>query len=116
MKKQKKLTPIHPGEILREELLKPLNLSADQLAAKIHVPVERVTQILNGEDAIGADTELRLSRFFETSPEFWMNLQSHYELQVTMDLIAEELAATIKPYKSESKEKKALRKSNEILF
>lgn len=110
MKKQKRLTPIHPGEILREELLRPLNINAGQLASKIHVPVEKIMQILNGEDAIGADTALRLSRFFETTPEFWMNLQSHYELQVVKNSIEEELAETIQPYNSDFIKKKSTKK------
>ncbi len=72
---------IHPGEHLAEEL-KALGMSAAELARKIHVPTNRVTQILNAERAITGDTALRLGHFFGTSPEFWLNLQSLYELRL----------------------------------
>ncbi len=72
---------IHPGEHLAEEL-KTLDMSAAELARKIDVPTNRVTQILNGERSITGDTALRLAHFFGTSPEFWLNLQSLYELRL----------------------------------
>ncbi len=72
---------IHPGEHLAEEL-KTLGMSAAELARKIEVPTNRVTQILNGERSITGDTALRLAHFFGTSPEFWLNLQSLYELRL----------------------------------
>ena len=72
---------IHPGEHLKEEL-KALDMSAAELARKIRVPTNRVTQILNGDRSITGDTALRLAHFFGTSPEFWLNLQSRYELRV----------------------------------
>jgi addiction module HigA family antidote len=75
------LTAIHPGEHLGEEL-KALNMSAAELARKINVPTNRVTQILNGDRAITGDTALRLAHFFGTSAEFWLNLQSLYELRI----------------------------------
>jgi antitoxin HigA-1 len=75
------LTVIHPGEHLAEEL-KALNMSAAELARKINVPTNRVTQILNGTRAITGDTALRLAHFFGTSAEFWLNLQSLYELRL----------------------------------
>jgi len=75
------LTAIHPGEHLAEEL-KALNMSAAELARKLHVPTNRVTQILNGTRAVTGDTALRLSHFFGTSAEFWLNLQSLYELRL----------------------------------
>ena len=78
---QNKMRPIHPGEILKEEFLLPLNMSANQLAKNIGVPTNRITEILNGRRAITGDTALRLSRFFKTTPELWMNLQSIYELR-----------------------------------
>ena len=77
---QNNMTPIHPGQILRDELAE-LGLSASTLAHELGVPVNRVTMILNAQRGITADTALRLSRFFETSAEFWMNLQQTYELQ-----------------------------------
>src|SRR5208337_227357 len=75
------LTAIHPGEHLAEEL-EALNMSAAELARKIDVPTNRVTQILNGRRAITADTALRLAHFFGTSPEFWINLQTFYDLRL----------------------------------
>jgi addiction module HigA family antidote len=75
------VTAIHPGEHLAEEL-QTLGMSAAELARKIHVPTNRVTQILNGERSITGDTALRLAHFFGTSPEFWLNLQSLYELRL----------------------------------
>ena len=75
------LTPIHPGEHLAEEL-KALNMSAAELARKINVPTNRITQILNGTRAITGDTALRLAHFFGTSAEFWLNLQTLYELRL----------------------------------
>src|SRR5450631_2490994 len=75
------MSAIHPGEHLAEEL-KTLDMSAAELARKIRVPTNRVTQILNGERSVTGDTALRLAHFFGTSPEFWLNLQSLYELRV----------------------------------
>ncbi len=77
-----KRPPIHPGEILKMEFLDELGLSAYALAQALHVPTNRVTGIVNGERAITAETALRLARFFGTTPEFWLNLQTHYDLTV----------------------------------
>lgn len=77
-----KRAPIHPGEILQTEFLDELKLSSYALAKALCVPVNRITGIVKGERAITADTALRLARFFDTSPEFWINLQSHYDLEV----------------------------------
>lgn len=76
-----KREPIHPGETLREDL-EALGMSAAELARRIEVPVNRVTQILNGQRAVTGDTALRLGRFFGTSGEFWLNLQKLYELRL----------------------------------
>jgi len=75
--------PIHPGEILKEEFLEELDLSAYALAKALKVPVNRITGIVNGDRAITADTALRLSRYFGNSPEFWLNLQVRYDSRVT---------------------------------
>jgi addiction module HigA family antidote len=80
-----KLPPVHPGEILKEEFLAPLALSASQLAAAIKVPTNRVTRLLNEQSGVSADTARRLARVFGTTPDFWMNLQSRYDLQVSED-------------------------------
>ncbi|HAU68366.1 MAG: HigA family addiction module antitoxin [Arenicella sp.] len=75
------IDPIHPGEILLEEFLKPLGISANRLAKHIEVPTNRVTSIINGHRRITGDTALRFSNAFDTTSEFWINLQSHYELE-----------------------------------
>ena len=75
------ITAIHPGEHLAEEL-EALNMSATELARQLHVPTNRITGILNGQRAITGDTALRLGHFFGTSPQFWLNLQSLYELRL----------------------------------
>ncbi len=77
-----KRAPIHPGEILKMEFLDELNLSAYALAKALHVPTNRMTGIVNGQRAITAETALRLARYFGTTPEFWLNLQTHYDLTV----------------------------------
>jgi len=76
-----KMRPIHPGEILREEFLVPLGLSANRLAQLLEVPANRITEIVGERRAITAETALRLSRAFGTTPEFWMNMQQAYELR-----------------------------------
>src|SRR6266536_1277398 len=86
------MTAIHPGEHLAEEL-KMLNMSAAELARKLNVPTNRVTQILNGTRAITGDTALRLSHFFGTSAEFWLNLQSLYELRVAQEKTGKSIKA-----------------------
>ncbi len=79
---KKLLPPVHPGEILREEFMKPLGMSANALAQRLGVTPARVNEIANGRRGITADTALRLGRCFSTTPEFWMNLQQRYELEV----------------------------------
>jgi len=91
------MRPIHPGEILREEM-EELKLSARQLAAALHVPTNRVTGILNEQRAITADTALRLARFFGTTPEFWMNLQTAYELRRTRFDHGEKISREVHPH------------------
>lgn len=81
----KKLDPIHPGEILNEEFLVPLDLSATAFAKRIGVPPNRVTRLVAGQSSVTADTALRLSKAFGTTPQFWMNLQSNYELRLAKD-------------------------------
>lgn len=81
----KKIKPVHPGEHLREDFLKPLNLSANRLAMDLHVPVTRIADVLAGRRGITSDTALRLARYFKTTPEFWMNMQTRYELDLAED-------------------------------
>jgi antitoxin HigA-1 len=76
------LAPIPPGEILMEEFMRPLGLSINALARALHVPANRIGGIVNGKRAISADTALRLGKYFGTSPELWLDLQSDYELRV----------------------------------
>src|SRR5262249_21142147 len=83
--KKKKDAPIHPGEILLEEFLKPMNISQYQLAKDISVPARRINEIVLGKRAVSADTALRLSRYFRLSERFWLNLQSAYDLAVVKD-------------------------------
>jgi addiction module HigA family antidote len=99
MLRHKKLPPIHPGETLREDFMVPLKLSVNKLAMDLHVPVTRIAEIVKGERAITADTALRLSRYFGTSPRFWLNLQTRYELERAEDLRAEEIARDVRPLK-----------------
>ena len=89
--KNKKLPPIHPGEILIEEFLEPMGLSQYRLAKDISVPPRRINEIVHGKRSISADTALRLGRFFGISPQFWLNLQTRFDLEVTEDLLAERL-------------------------
>src|ERR1700694_2136463 len=76
-------SPVHPGEMLREEFMKPLGISINGLALELHVPVTRISQIVNERRGISADTALRLARHFGTSADFWMNIQKDYELLLT---------------------------------
>ncbi len=77
----RKVWAIHPGEILREEFMKPLGLSSYRLAKELHLPIPRVNEIVREQRSITADTALRLARYFGTSPQVWMNLQSDYDLR-----------------------------------
>ncbi len=80
--KTRTMPPIHPGETLREDFLKPLRLTANRLATELFVPVTRINDIVRGRRSITADTALRLARYFGTTPQFWMNLQSNYDLEL----------------------------------
>jgi addiction module HigA family antidote len=82
---EERLAPIHPGEILLEEFLKPMEISQYRLAKDINVPARRINEIVHGKRAVTADTALRLSRYFGLSERFWINLQSRYDLEVEKD-------------------------------
>jgi len=85
------ITPIHPGEILMEEFLEPLEVSQNRLAVAIGVPPRRINEIVHGKRRISADTALRLGRYFATDPQFWINLQARYDLEVEEDALGHSL-------------------------
>lgn len=87
----KKIQPIHPGEILNEEFLKPLNLTQYRLAKDISVPPRRINEIIHGIRSITADTALRLGHYFNVSPLFWLNLQARFDIETESDRLAESL-------------------------
>jgi antitoxin HigA-1 len=82
-KKTKLMDPVHPGEILREDFLKPLGLTVNKLALELHVPATRIAEIVHGRRRVTADTALRLARYFNTNAEFWLNLQNFYDLEIS---------------------------------
>jgi addiction module HigA family antidote len=99
-RKTKTMPPVHPGETLREDFLKPLGLTANRLAIELRVPVTRVNDVARGKRAITADTALRLARYFGTTPQFWMNLQANYDLEVAQDARGAEIADRIRPHRA----------------
>ncbi len=90
--------PIHPGEVLREEFLTPLGISQYRLAKDIHVPARRINEIVLEKRGISADTALRLGRYFGMTPQFWINLQARYDLEVAREGIEERLKKDITPF------------------
>ena len=93
-----KLAPVHPGDVLLEEFIRPMGLSQNRLAIDIGVDTRRINEIVLGKRAITADTALRLSRFFGNSPQFWMGLQSPYDLDVAQDQLGKRLDREVRPY------------------
>lgn len=93
------LPPVHPGEILMEEFLKPLKLSQYRLSKDINVPPRRINEIVLGKRAISADTALRLGRYFENSAKFWLNLQGHYDLEISAIKLGKKLEVDVKVLK-----------------
>ena len=89
--------PAHPGEVLLEDFLKPLAMSQYALAKAIDVPQIRISAIVNGKRAITPDTALRLARYFKTSPEFWMGMQTTYDLEIAREQVGAEIAAKVHP-------------------
>ena len=98
--KAKKLDPIHPGEILMEEFLGPMELSQNKLANDIGVPPRRINEIIHGKRRVTADTALRLAHYFKMSPQFWLGLQMDYDLDVEEDRLASRLEKEVGVYKS----------------
>ena len=88
--------PIHPGEVLLEEFIKPLRISQYRLAKDVSVHARRINQIVHGKRSVTADTALRLSRYFGTSERFWLNLQSRYDLEVEKDRLGDRLAKEVR--------------------
>jgi addiction module HigA family antidote len=95
---EKKLYPIHPGEVLLEEFLKPMGISQNKLALNIGVPARRINEIVLGRRGMTADTALRLAMFFGTSAEFWLGLQSQYDLDVTAKKLGKRLKQEVRVY------------------
>ena len=93
------ITPIHPGEILMEEFLEPLQVSQNRLAVAIGVPPRRINEIVHGKRRVTADTALRLARYFGTTDRFWLNLQTRFDLEVEKDLLGNTLER-IEPLKA----------------
>ena len=89
--------PVHPGEVLKEDFLKPMGMSQNALARAIGVPPIRISQIVRGKRAITPETALRLARYFGTSPEFWLGMQAHYDLEIAREKLGEVIEKTVKP-------------------
>jgi addiction module HigA family antidote len=94
----KKIKPVHPGEILKEEFMVPLKLSMNRMAMDLRVPVTRIADIIHERRGITADTALRFARYFQNAPVFWMNLQTRYDLEVAEDEIAVKVARDVRPF------------------
>ena len=93
---RKRLPAIHPGEILLEEFLKPMGISQYRVAKDINVPARRINEIVHGKRSITANTALRLAQYFGTSPQFWLNLQAHYDLEIEKDKIGKRLPEEVR--------------------
>ena len=96
-KKARRLPPVHPGEILREDLLKPLGISVNRLGRDLRVLVTRMSEIVNGRRGVTADTALRLACYFGTTPEFWMSLQAAYDLELVQQVSSDRIARDVHP-------------------
>lgn len=94
----KKMTPIHPGEVLAEEFLQAFGLTQYRLAKDLHVPARRINEIVHGTRAITADTALRLEKYFGTSAQFWLNLQTQFELAEEIDQVSQKINREIKAF------------------
>ena len=92
-----KMRPIHPGEILREEFLAPLEMSAHALAMALHVPAPRINDIVRERRAVTTDTALRLARYFGTTPQFWLNLQSSFDLKQAASQLGRKIEQEVRP-------------------
>lgn len=97
MEERKKLSPVHPGEILQHEFIELMGLSQNKLAQQLHVPASRINEIILGKRSITADIALRLARYFNNSPQFWLGLQMDYDLDITEERIEEKIKTEITP-------------------
>ena len=97
MIRSRRLPPIHPGEILREDFMAPLGLSMNKLALDLHVPVTRIAEIVHERRGITLDTALRLGRYFNTSARFWLNAQVAYDLEVAQDVLQHSVERDVRP-------------------
>lgn len=95
----RKLKPVHPGEVLEKEFLEPLGITQYRLAKDIRVPARRINEIVLAKRSVSADTALRLSRYFGNTAEFWLNLQMQYDLEIEEDRLADRLLKEIKPFR-----------------
>lgn len=95
----KKIAPIHPGEILFEEFLKPMGISQNRLAIDIRVPARRINEIVLKKRRISTDTALRLAKYFNMSPQFWLGLQMDYDLDVAQDILSEKIQKEVHEYR-----------------
>ena len=95
---ENRIPPIHPGEVLMADFLKPLDLSQNRLAIEIGVPARRINEIVHGKRSVTADTALRLARYFGTSPQFWGGLQLDYDLDIAEDKLSRQLDREVRPY------------------
>jgi addiction module HigA family antidote len=95
---QQKINPVHPGEVLMEEFLKPMGISQNKLARAISVPPRRINEIVLEKRSVSADTALRLAQYFGTSAKFWMGLQSDYDLDITKDKVGQRIQKEVRVY------------------
>jgi addiction module HigA family antidote len=102
VRKKKKLKPVHPGEILREEFMKPLGLSMNRMALDLRVPLTRIADIFHERRGITTDTALQLARYFKTAPAFWLNLQTRYDLEVMEGSEADRIARDVHPLETDA--------------
>ncbi len=96
-KKTKLRPPVHPGKVLKLDLLVPIGMSINRLANELHVPANRLSQIIRGKRGITADTSLRLARYFGFAPEYWLNMRAHYDLEITRRRSTRKIEREIKP-------------------
>ena len=94
----KKMPPVHPGEILMEVFLSPMRISQDRLSRDMRVPPRRINEIVHGTRSVTADTALRLGRYFGVSPQFWLNLQAHFDLEQEQDRLGDRLEQEVQAY------------------